>query len=394
MYKESFFMNIRESDHIEDILKYSDLEKCMIYIDFDNTLVKLNKDHKDHKEHKDHIGNFKHLGCDAWFGSVFTHAITHLNNNILLAFTLTTSINDKVQNHIHLKPAEKKTIDVLDQLQAKKVPVVIVTARGFTLEERTKEQLREARISIHNECLKEHNQDGPIVLPLDYNFYCFTNKPENFQQLGFKFSYVYIKETDELFYFDRHKHVEEINIKKNSQFKSTLKEMFEKNETLKNQKKISKEGAIALIGKNHKPESHVVVYDDNVLYCEGQNKGEAIEKFLAWVNRDKKIDRPYALMVDDKKNNIQDVEVVLTQLQINFSGLHYTRVKENFDFAASCEELKNLYPYLPVKTRAAMIEIKLSENAMGFFSQNKNVNTARDERLQCANELKTSTPMP
>lgn len=75
-------------------------------------------------------------------------------------------------------------------------------------------------------------------------------------------------------------------------------------------------------GATYKQLSSMGLHFDDIIFCDGQSKGEEL---LRWIN----IHQPNwkkAIMIDDKEKHLHDVSEALSLLDISFRGLRYSKM--------------------------------------------------------------------
>ncbi len=123
---------IIESKSIADILSYVSTPNVIVLFDIDNTLACPEGE----------------LGSDQWF----TYLMTENHNagmNDSNALESALKIYFHAHNFINLVPAEKNTLEILDQLRKLNIPTAAFTTRSLPIVERTIEQLAHAGIQLN-----------------------------------------------------------------------------------------------------------------------------------------------------------------------------------------------------------------------------------------------------
>jgi len=354
-------MNNREiifaSKNISSILQHANDTQCVLFFDLDNTLLKLDEDKN------------KHVGGDAWFYMFLALAKNIYSNNIAFALELVLAINDDLQQFIHLKPTEKNTLKVLHLLQEKyDLPVIILTARGQRLIPSTQQQLKKAKFNFNHAWSQSLGHES-VELHLDYDLYIYHDLPDNLENLKYKYTYVYSKNDEKLYYFNRYGEHSEIEIICKKDFKEKFFEILDD----ENPSTITKDQIYSIISENsmHLPEKRIIVYQDECIYCDGQDKGKAISAFYKWAG----LNPTKTIMSDDKEKNINDVRKAISDKH-QYVGMIYNRIDEKkFNQESSHDELAIIYPNLLEPTQKSIQQVipnfqerVLQINTLSFFA--------------------------
>lgn len=74
---------------------------------------------------------------------------------------------------------------------------------------------------------------------------------------------------------------------------------------------------------------------DEVIFCAGQSKGAVLEDRIQWMEQPwKKV-----VMIDDKAQNLREVDNVLSGHNIEFKGLRYSKMDQKFIKEDNCESV-------------------------------------------------------
>lgn len=97
------------------------------------------------------------LGGDAWFSGLFKH-LAQNNIDSTTAFPVVMSVYNAVQQFIRTLAVESKTVKLIKTLQDIGVPVIGLTARGYSISSQTVRQLADIEIDFsRNSILPDNN---------------------------------------------------------------------------------------------------------------------------------------------------------------------------------------------------------------------------------------------
>ena len=134
-------VKIIESNSIEDVLKHV-TDDSLVVFDLDDTLVVAD--------------NESGVGTSRWFEETVHRDCKENGVSIEEAIERFMPSWFAIHNRIGLRPVEKKTLQVITDLQERGIRIMGLTVRGIPMAKRTEVQLREAGISIsHNTIYKE-----------------------------------------------------------------------------------------------------------------------------------------------------------------------------------------------------------------------------------------------
>jgi len=123
---------IIESKSIADVLSYVSTPHVIVLFDIDNTLACPEGE----------------IGSDQWFN--YLMAQNHdAGMNDAQALDSALKIYFHAHNFVTMIPAEKNTLDILEQLRALNVPTLAFTTRSLPIVDRTIEELKQARIQLN-----------------------------------------------------------------------------------------------------------------------------------------------------------------------------------------------------------------------------------------------------
>ncbi|MFJ1269786.1 DUF2608 domain-containing protein [Legionella lytica] len=121
---------IKEIKHFRDVLKAIHFDSWLV-LDLDNTVMKPRLT----------------LGGDAWFEGLVTHCLQHnISPNITPIALL--SVYNAVQDFVRTVVVESNIILLIKALQDIRIPVIGLTARGYSISQQTIRQLADAGIDF------------------------------------------------------------------------------------------------------------------------------------------------------------------------------------------------------------------------------------------------------
>ena len=112
-------------------------------------------------------------------------------------------------------------------------------------------------------------------------------------------------------------------------------------------------------------------YDQGIIYCNGQNKGDFLKAFLEKNKHSPK----HIVMLDDKGRHLSHVKEAVDSLEINFHGFRYgflDKQLQSFDMSRAHRQLADLKEHLPVNVQEAIIQLNLPEERSTSPSVEKN----------------------
>jgi hypothetical protein len=140
-------VKIIESNQISDVLEHV-TDDSLVVFDLDDTLVVAD--------------NESGLGTSRWFEAAVYKDCKENGVSIQEAIDRFMPSWFAIHNRIGLRPVEKKTVEVVEVLQKRKVAIMGLTVRGIPMAKRTEVQLQEAGFSIGQRAI--HKETCDVIL--------------------------------------------------------------------------------------------------------------------------------------------------------------------------------------------------------------------------------------
>lgn len=133
---------IKEIKHFRDALKTVHFNSWLV-LDLDNTVMKPRLS----------------LGGDAWFEGLFTHCLQHNIAPTIYQIAL-LSVYNAVQNFVRTSAVESNIVLIIKALQDIGIPVIGLTARGYSISQQTIRQLADVGVDFSQNSIIPDNHSS------------------------------------------------------------------------------------------------------------------------------------------------------------------------------------------------------------------------------------------
>jgi hypothetical protein len=147
------------------------------------------------------------------------------------------------------------------------------------------------------------------------------------------------------------------------------------------------------------------VYQDGIIFCNGQNKGKCLETFVNKCLELELISKPkHFVMIDDKRKHVERVEEAAKRMGVAFHGLRYGFLDEKvkqLDMNKAHTQLSELQEKLPPEAQQAIVRLNFPAaqpvvNPSTFFAKKECERPVKRRRLHfsTAGDLNRSESVP